>query len=155
VVVAGSFDVSPLGNKHGVAPHLDGTHRTFYSVESPECWVEDFGTGTLVGGKAEVALDADFAALVHIDDYHVFLTEHGGTHHHLSVAAKTGGGFTVEADGELARVKGKKGSDLVGTFSYRVVAKPKTTAKVERLAKATLPALPLPPMPQTEPPKQP
>ena len=153
VVVAGSFDVSPLGNKHGVAPHPDGTHRTFYSVESPECWVEDFGTGTLVGGKAEVALDADFAALTHTDQYHVFFTEHGG-HHGLHMTTKDATGFTVEADGELAKLKGKKGSDLAGTFSYRVVAKPKTTAKVGRLAKATLPNLPLPPLPQTEPPKK-
>jgi len=159
VVVAGPFDVSGMGNKHGVAPHPDGTHRTFYSVESPECWVEDFGTGTLAGGKADVRLDADFATLTHTDDYHVFITEHGGTHHHLSVATKTGVGFTVEADHELAKVKGKNGSDLAGTFSYRVVAKPKTTAKVERLAKATLPNLPLPPMPKVpappEPPKKP
>ncbi|MDQ6834015.1 MAG: hypothetical protein M3008_11500, partial [Chloroflexota bacterium] len=72
VVVAGSFDVSPMGNKHGLAAHPDGSHRTFYAVESPECWVEDFGEGTLANGKAEVALDADFAALVHTNNYHVF-----------------------------------------------------------------------------------
>ncbi len=154
VVVAGSFDVSPLGNKHGVAPHPDGTHRTFYSVESPECWVEDFGTGTLAGGKAEVALDADFAALTHTDQYHVFITEHD-THHHLSVAKRAAGGFSVTADVDGAKLKGKQAADLSGTFSYRVVARPKTTAKVERLAKATLPNLPLPPLPKTEPPKQP
>ncbi len=154
VVVAGSFDVSPLGNKHGVAPHPDGTHRTFYSVESPECWVEDFGTGTLAGGKADVRLDADFAALTHTDDYHVFLTG-VDDHHHLIAKGKTAKGFTVEADGELAKLKGKKATELTGTFSYRVVAKPKTTAKVERLAKATLPNLPLPPMPKSEPPKTP
>ncbi len=154
VVVAGIFDVSPLGNKHGVAPHPDGTHRTFYSVESPECWVEDFGTGTLAGGKADVRLDADFAALTHIDDYHVFLTG-VDDHHHLIAKGKTAKGFTVEADGELAKLKGKKATELTGTFSYRVVAKPKTTAKVERLAKATLPNLPLPPMPKSGPPKTP
>ncbi len=143
VTVAGPFNVSPLGNKHGVAPHPDGSHRTFYSLESPECWVEDFGEGTLVSGKASVALDADFATLVHTDDYHVFITDHDG-HHHPAVTARTASGFTVEADTALASLKGKKVTELTGTFSYRVVAKPKTTAKVERLAKAMMPNLPLP-----------
>ncbi len=153
VVVAGSFDVSPLGNKHGVAPHPDGTHRTFYSVESPECWVEDFGTGTLAGGKAEVALDPDFAALTHTDQYHVFITEHD-QHNDLHVSKRTGAGFVVQADEGTLKAKGKSAAGVAGTFSYRVVARPKTTAKVERLAKATLPNLPLPPPPQTEPPKK-
>ncbi|MDQ6832972.1 MAG: hypothetical protein M3008_06205 [Chloroflexota bacterium] len=146
VVVAGSFDVSPLGNKHGVAEHPDGTHRTFYSVESPECWVEDFGEGKLVNGSASIALDPDFATLVHTDAYHVFITTHNDQHLHVSQrGANT---FTVEADTALAALKGKKAADLSGTFSWRIVAKPKTTAKVDRLAKATLPNIPLPAMPK-------
>jgi hypothetical protein len=148
VVVAGSFDVAPLGNKHGVAPHPDGSHRTFYSVESPECWVEDFGTGTLVGGKAEVDLDADFALLAHTDAYHVFLTAHDADHH-LAVPTRGGQSFSVQASASAdAAAKGKRAAEMAGTFSYRVVARPKTTAKVDRLAKATLPTLPLPPMPK-------
>lgn len=154
VVVSGSFDVSPLGNKHGVTPHPVGSQRTFYSIESPECWVEDFGEGTLVNGKAEVALDADFAALSHTDNYHVFLTAHND--HHLHVSQHAASSFTVEADTALAALKGKKATDLTGTFSYRVVAKPKTTAKVDRLATVTLPNIPLPEMPPTpKPPKKP
>ncbi len=146
VVVAGPFDVLGMGNKHGVAPHPDGSHRTFYAVESPECWVEDFGEGTLTNGKASIDLDADFAALAHTDKYHVFITTHND--HHLHVSEQRASGFTVNADMALATLKGKKAGDLTGTFSYRVVARPKTTAKVDRLAKVNLPNLPIPEMPK-------
>src|SRR5207248_486219 len=71
VQIEGPFDVIGAGNKHAAVPHPDGSHRTIYSVESPEAWVEDFGEGTLAGGKAEIKLDADFAALIHTDKYHV------------------------------------------------------------------------------------
>ncbi len=135
-VFDGAFDVFPMGNKHGLAQHPDGSVRTFYSVESPECWVEDFGEGTLANGVAEVSLEKDFAALIHTDRYHVFLTPHGD--HHLHVAQRHDGGFSVAADTALATLKGKKASELTGTFSWRVVAKPKTTANVERLARGQL-----------------
>ncbi len=60
--VQGNFQVS--GAKSAAVPHPDGTHRLLYCVESPEAWFEDFGTGTITAGKAEVTLDPDFAAVV-------------------------------------------------------------------------------------------
>lgn len=144
VVVIGSFDVSPMGNKHGLAAHPDGSYRTFYAVESTECWVEDFGEATVTNGKADVKLGSDFAALVHTDTYHVFVTEHGG-HSGLHTTKKDASGFTVEASGTVAKAAGLSSvAQVQGAFSYRVVAKPKTTANVDRLAKVTLqpPALP-------------
>ncbi len=139
VVVSGSLFIG--GNKSAYVKHPDGSHRALYCVESPESWFEDFGRGTLANGKAEVKLDGDFAALVHNDDYHVFLTETGGAHQHLSVERVDAAGFTVVADSEVATLKGKKASDLSGTFSYRVVARRKDV-KGDRLAKVELPALP-------------
>jgi len=135
VVVSGSLFIG--GNKSAYVKHPDGSHRALYCVESPESWFEDFGKGTLVNGKADVQLDADFASLVHADDYHVFLTEID-THHHLNVTKPTPTGFTVTADGEGAALKGKKAGDLSGTFSYRVVARRKDV-KGDRLAKVELP----------------
>ncbi len=141
VVISGALRVygSP---KNAAVKHPDGTHRLLYCVESPESWFEDFGRGKLKDGRAEVRLDGDFAALVHGDDYHVFLTETGGTHHLLSVERADAAGFAVVADAEGAATRGKKASDLSGTFSYRVVARRKDI-KGERLAKvAPPPALP-------------
>ncbi|MGI8688696.1 MAG: hypothetical protein ACR2M3_08960 [Thermomicrobiales bacterium] len=138
VHVVGPFIVDDPANKHGAIDHSDGTTRLVYSMESPESWIEDFGTGTLSNGKASIALDPGFAGVVHTDDYHVFLTEHD-THYHLNVMNRQATGFTVTADAEGAALKGKKAADLSGTFSYRIVAKPKVGRVVERLPKYTRP----------------
>ena len=143
VVVNGQLIVSDPSYKSGVLKHsVDGSDRLVYCMESPESWIEDFGTGKLVNGQASVNLDPDFAAVVRTDDYHVFLMERDGTHHHLSVDKQGASGFTVTADAEGARVKGKQASDLSGTFSYRVVARPKTEKKLQRLAKFAMPKAP-------------
>ncbi|MGI8689441.1 MAG: hypothetical protein ACR2M3_12775 [Thermomicrobiales bacterium] len=138
VHVTGPFIGDNPANKHGAIDHSDGTTRLVYSMESPESWIEDFGTGTLSNGKASIALDPGFAGVVHTDEYHVFLTERD-IHQHLIVTGQTPTGFTVEADAEMAALKGKKAADLGGTFSYRVVAKPKVGRVVERLPKYTRP----------------
>ena len=136
VLIVGSSTVT--GTKSAAVPHPDGTRRLLFCMESPESWFEDFGHGTLAGGKAAVALDPDFAALVHTDDYHVFVTEANGGHHHLSVSGKHAGGFAVEADAEVAKLKGLALSALNGTFSWRVVARRKDVAQKR------LPAIDLP-----------
>ncbi|MGI8688695.1 MAG: hypothetical protein ACR2M3_08955, partial [Thermomicrobiales bacterium] len=139
VHVVGPFIVDDPANKHGAIDHTDGTTRLVYSMESPESWIEDFGTGTLSNGKASIALDPGFAGVVHTDDYHVFLTAHDAEHQ-LAVTARAGQGFSVQGSASAeATAKGKKAADLSGTFSYRVVAKPKVGRVVERLPKYTRP----------------
>ncbi len=133
VIIGGDFTV--FGAKSAAVPHPDGSHRLLYCVESPESWFEDFGKGTLECGRAEVALDPDFAAIVDLSDYHVFLTAYDHEHA-LHVRNQTPSGFTVEADAALARLKGQKESDLTGRFSWRVVAKRKDI-EAKRLAPAT------------------
>ncbi|MHB8647311.1 MAG: hypothetical protein ACYDAR_16105, partial [Thermomicrobiales bacterium] len=81
------------GAKSAAVPHADGSYRLMYCMESPESWFEDFGKAQLVGGKAVVRLDPDFAAVVQTKDYHIFLTTYGDFHAHI--AAQDTRGFTI------------------------------------------------------------
>ena len=138
VIVAGDFTVVG-GAKSAAVPHPDGSHRRLYCVESPESWFEDFGEAQLSCGRAEVAIDPDFAAVADLTSYHVFLSAYD-TDHKVSVHNRTATGFTVEADAAWAALKGTKGSDDA-SFSWRVVAKRKDI-KGERLAAVAIPQEP-------------
>jgi hypothetical protein len=99
------------GTKAAVARGRDGTHRAMYALESPECWFEDFGFGTLDNGRADVSLDEGFVAVVGEGNYHVFLSEYDANNG-IHVAGRGQYGFqVVGADGASSE------------FSYRVVAK--------------------------------
>jgi hypothetical protein len=100
-------------------------------MESPESWFEDFGRGRLSGGRAEVQLDPDFAALVRTDDFHVFLTAEGETAG-LYVAERSETGFEVRE---------QRGGAGEVAFSYRVVAR-RRDADAGRLATFELPEIP-------------
>jgi hypothetical protein len=134
VYVSGSFVVANPENKPGDIMNPNGSLGLLYSMEAPESWLEDFGTGQLANGKAEVKLDADFAAVAHTDDYHVFLTPYGDTSG-LHVTGQSANGFKVQ--------ESKGGTGNIG-FSWRVVAKPKSEHKAERLGKFTAPTVLLP-----------
>ncbi len=97
-------------------------------MESPESLFEDFGKGRLGNGRGEVKLDADFAALVHGDDYHIFLTPRGDSNG-LYVNGLTSSGFEVRE---------QKGGTSSLEFDYRVVAKRKDIP-APRLEKVNLP----------------
>jgi hypothetical protein len=128
VLVNGALRVFGSPKNAAVKHPGDGTYRLLYCEESPESWFADYGAGTLVNGRADVKLDADFAALVHADTYHVFLTPEGDCNG-LFVTGKTPAGFAVR------EMKGGT-SDI--PFSYRVVAKRKDIVG-ERLAKVAPP----------------
>ena len=113
VTVTGDLNVS--GAKSVVVPFPDGTQHRLYCMESPESWFEDFGTGQLVNGRAQVQFDPGFASVVTADDYHVFLTEYEDNNG-LYVTGRTNTGFGVYA---------KTSPNASGTFSYRVVARRK------------------------------
>ncbi len=132
VAVVGDFAVFK-GAKSAAVPHPDGSHRLVYCMESPESWFEDFGQGQLECGGAEIVLDPDFAALVMLDDYQVFLTEYD-QHSDLCVTNRTPTGFQVQS----------KNAGAAGRFGWRVVAKRKDIAP-ERLAQVTVPTAPIPP----------
>jgi hypothetical protein len=122
----GNFVVAN-GVKSAAVPHADGSHRLVYCVESPESWLEDFGKAKLVGGKADVKLDADFAAVADMSDYHVFLTPDADCKGFF-VTGKGAAGFAVRE---------RQGGTSSLSFSYRIVAKRKDIA-AERLAKFDL-----------------
>jgi hypothetical protein len=136
VVIGGDFTVVG-GAKSAAVPHPDGSHRRLYCVESPESWFEDFGISELHGGCADVSIDPDFAALVDLSTYHVFLTEYD-RHNDLCVTERTARGFHVLANK----------TDGTGRFSWRIVARRKDIS-AERLAPVTIPPEPvLPPVPR-------
>ncbi len=92
----------------------NGGERALYGLASTESWFEDFGTATLVDGRAVVTIAPDFASTVNLnEDYHVFLTPLGECRG-LYVAQKTPTSFEVH---ELGGGK----SNI--TFDYRIVAK--------------------------------
>jgi hypothetical protein len=132
VIVSGAFTV--LGAKSAAVPHPDGSHRRLYCVESPESWFEDFGRGELECGRAEIAIDPDFAAVVDTSDYHVFLT--GYDDFELRVGERTPTSFRVHA----------KDVNATGRFVWRIVAKRKDIA-APRFETVSVPAEPiLPPV---------
>lgn len=122
VTINGSFTAT--GIKSAVVPHPDGVHRRVYCLESPESYFEDFGEANLTNGRAQVALDPEFAALVRTDDYQVFLTEYDDNHG-LFVTRRGPRGFEVRA----------KDAATSGSFGYRVVAKREdiVAARLERV----------------------
>jgi hypothetical protein len=125
VQVQGPFTVTGGFPKSAAVPHPDGSHRRMYCLESPDSLFEDAGTGQLVAGRAQVRLDADFAALVKADNYQVFLTPEGDCKG-LYVTAKTATTFEVR---EL------QGGTSAVTFNFRVLAKRKdlTVSRLERV----------------------
>jgi hypothetical protein len=86
---------------------------------------EDFGSARLTRGRATVKLDADFARVVKLNGYRVFLTPEGDCQG-LYVRSKRGTSFEVhELQGGTSNV----------AFSYRIVAKRKDIKAHTRFAK--------------------
>lgn len=129
VLIEGSLTVTGSYPKSAAVPHPDGSLRRMYCVESPESLFEDSGSGQLTGGRAQMRLDADFAAVVKNDAYQVFLTPEGDCNG-LYVTAKTPSGFEVRE---------MKGGISAVAFSYRVLAKRKDLSN-GRMEKVTAPA---------------
>jgi hypothetical protein len=125
VYVNGPLTVS--GAKSAAVPHPDGSMRRLYCVESPESWFEDFGRGTMVDGRACVTLDPDFAAVVHSEAYHVFLTPNG----------ESNGLYVDRQMPDRFEVREQQNGSSALTFSYRVVARRKDIdgPRLERIDK--------------------
>lgn len=116
--------INENGNLHCIGNSVfDGTksavisvqdeERLVYAIESPEVWIEDFGSASLVGGVGQVGIDPLFAGTVSLLEYHVFVTPLGDCNG-LYVSQKTATGFEV-------RELGGGTSDI--DFDYRLVAK--------------------------------
>lgn len=149
LAVFGNLTVVPPGVKSMAMPHPDGSYRRLYTLESPENWFEDFGSGRIAEGRAHVELDSDYAAVVQLDDYHVFLTPEGDSNG-LYVASKGPTGFEVRE---------QQGGTNSLPFSYRVVARRKEIdgERLERFERVEVspPIAAETPPPTTEPPDVP
>jgi hypothetical protein len=111
--------------KNAVVPFPDGSQRLLHCMESPEHWFEDFGSAKLKSGRVTIQLDRDFAKVVKLGGYHVFLTPEGDCQG-LYVRSKRGKVFEVrEMQGGTSNVK----------FSYRIVGKRKDIKAHQRFEK--------------------
>ncbi len=107
-------DLNCSGTVSPSAETSEGRDVKLYGVASPENWFEDFGSGQLSGGSAQIALDPAFASTVNTGEaYHVFLTPRGDCEG-LYVGATTAAGFEVR---ELHH-----GTSNI-SFDYRIGAK--------------------------------
>ena len=106
-------DTNASGSKSAVVPLQSGEMVKVFSMESPEVWFEDFGSGHLAGGAVGVALDSKFTQTVNLAmGYHVFLTPKGDCKG-LYVTGETNHGFEVRELG---------GGQSSVEFDYRIVA---------------------------------
>jgi len=113
--IGGNGDLSCTGQVKSLVPAGNGTRTVeTYAMQSPENWMEDFGTGTLQRGVAMVKIDPAFAETVsNSADYHVFLTPRGDSRG-LYVINVTPTSFEVRESG---------GGTSSLSFDYRVVAR--------------------------------
>ncbi len=103
------------GSVSPVVPVDGGSKKVaLYSVEAPESWFEDAGSGQLSNGSALIHLESMFGQSVNTNiDYHVFLTPNGDCKG-LYVSQKSPTSFEVHELGG--------GSSSVA-FDYRIMAK--------------------------------
>ncbi|MGB8115042.1 MAG: hypothetical protein WCF22_14770, partial [Candidatus Sulfotelmatobacter sp.] len=126
--LTGSGDAACTGTLKSVVATTSGARRLeTYSMQSPENWFEDFGSGALSSGAATITLDPTFTQTVNTGiEYHVFLTPNGDSRG-LYVSQKTATSFEVREQG---------GGTSSIAFDYRIVAKRVGYEKV-RLADVT------------------
>lgn len=124
----GQFVVSPMGAKFGTVQHADGSLRLMASMEAPESWAVDVGSGEVANGTGRVEFDKDFASVIAAGEYRVSLTPEGESKG-LYVADKTATGFAVREQ--------QGGTSAVG-FTWVVYAHPRAQ-KSERLKKFVAP----------------
>jgi hypothetical protein len=98
-----------------------------YAMQSPENWMEDFGSAALTNGVATVTIDPTFAETANTGaEYHVFLTPNGDSKG-LYVTAKGASTFEVhESSGGASTLR----------FDYRIVAR-RVGHESERLVDVT------------------
>jgi hypothetical protein len=97
-------------------------HVLTYAAESASATLDDVGTARMIGGVANVPIDAALAAAIDRSGYHVFLTPLGDSRG-LYVSMKTPAGFQVR--------EAQSGRSSL-SFDYRIVAHP-LDAKADRL----------------------
>ena len=112
--IGSSGDLSCTGQVKTLSTTSSARMVETYAMQSPENWMEDFGSGSLSGGVATVSIDPAFAETANTGaDYHVFLTARGDSDG-LYVTNLTATSFEVH--------ESKHGTSSLA-FDYRIVAK--------------------------------
>ena len=111
----GNGDLSCTGQVKSLVSTGGGARKVeTYATQSPENWIEDYGTGSMERGVALVKIDPAFAETISESaDYHVFLTPNADANA-LYVINRTAAGFEVRES---------KGGTSSLTFDYKIVAK--------------------------------
>jgi hypothetical protein len=130
--VNGNFAV--VNGTKSAAVEIDGELHLMFALESPQSLFEDVGQGSLVHGRARIALDPLFAKTIDAGKYHVFLTPASASSKGLAVTSRDVNGFEVR---ELESGRGSY------AFDYRIVAVRKDI-KPERMPRIARPTPPAP-----------
>lgn len=115
VQVNGNFTVN--GNKAATVKMNNGDMRQLYVEESPETWFADYGTATLVNGRAKVAIDKMFLETIVVNDKNpmkVFIQPNG----------ETNGVYVVKHNAYFEVIENMGGKSNA-SFDYRIMAKRK------------------------------
>jgi hypothetical protein len=102
--------------------------KTLICPESPEAWIEDYGSGEIISGRCHVDLDPLFLDCVTVTEEHplkILVTPTSPlTHHYYVDKGTTGFDLVVVGDGA---------ESAAATFDYKVVAKWKNYEQVRFL----------------------
>jgi len=131
----GSTKITGLGTVAEIIPTANHGRITLTCPESPEYWYQDYGSVTLVNGKAHVNLDPITVDIVMIDadnPIRVFCTPVNMLNFNgVTIVNQTPTGFDLV---EL------NGGNHTGKLDYNLVLKPKTNYGVGRYSQAPGPA---------------
>jgi hypothetical protein len=113
--VGGAGELSCTGRVKTLVSVGGGARKVeTYSVQSPESWMEDFGSGEIRRGVALVKIDPAFAETVTPDaSYHVFITPRGDSK----------GLYVINATPTSFEVRESGGGTSSLAFDFRIVAK--------------------------------
>ena len=110
-----NYKIIGNGTVSTIVEGADGTNKVMFAPEAPEVLFEDYGTGRLSGGIANIQIDSNFSNNIVVDDAHpikVFIQLEGDCNG-VFVTNKSAQGFTVKELGS--------GNSNVA-FSWHIVA---------------------------------
>ncbi len=110
-------NMTAAGSKSAAVETATHGRRLLFATESPEVWLEDFGTAHLVDGEALVEVEPVFAETANLErPYRVFAMPVGPEPFVISVAERRARAF---------RLVGRTldGRPVTGDVDYRIVAR--------------------------------
>jgi len=116
----GAYKIYGSGSVSEIIPTENHGRVTLTCPESPEYWYQDYGTVTMVNGKAHVELDPILVDIIVVDENNplkVFCQVNIPDANDVAVVNKTANGFDIIE---------RNGGTHSGEIDYQIIAKPKT-----------------------------